>query len=170
MVKARNKLDGRIYAIKKIKLKGTENDDKIFREINYLSRLNHRYIVRYFATWLETVHRKRSGSVSGWDSGDESTDSDMTASHQKPTSTPSETEEDMLQFNLDDLAVKSRSGKSFPSIHFGEESSSRSTQDDEDDESSDDESADEGFTTESEVARPISRILYIQMVKQSLCL
>jgi hypothetical protein len=49
-------IDKKIYAIKKIKLRrgvdGTD-DAKIFREVNTLSRLNHRYIVRYYSAWIE---------------------------------------------------------------------------------------------------------------------
>ena len=51
MYKARHKLDGNIYAIKKIKLQkdmNSEENKRIRREITYLSGLNNRYIVRYF--------------------------------------------------------------------------------------------------------------------------
>lgn len=47
VVKAKNKLDGRFYAIKKIKLRPEDNEQKVFREVNALSRLNHQFIVRY---------------------------------------------------------------------------------------------------------------------------
>ena len=56
MYKARHRLDGNIYAIKKIKLKkdmNSEENKKIRREITYFSGLNNRYIVRYFQTWVE---------------------------------------------------------------------------------------------------------------------
>ena len=49
--KARHRLDGNIYAIKKIKLQkdmNSEENKKIRREITYLSGLNHKNIVRYF--------------------------------------------------------------------------------------------------------------------------
>lgn len=53
--KARHRLDGNIYAIKKIKLsdKDSEENKRIRREITYLSSLNNQYIVRYFQTWVE---------------------------------------------------------------------------------------------------------------------
>ncbi|KAL1916270.1 uncharacterized protein VTP21DRAFT_5887 [Calcarisporiella thermophila] len=55
VVKAKNKLDGRFYAIKKIRLdsRDTENTRKILREVTTLSRLHHQFVVRYYATWLE---------------------------------------------------------------------------------------------------------------------
>ena len=54
--KARHRLDGNIYAIKKIKLSdklNSEENRRILREISYLSSLNNQYIVRYFQTWVE---------------------------------------------------------------------------------------------------------------------
>ena len=54
VVKARNRIDNRIYAVKKIRLKTMQKDTKIFREVNALSRLSHRFIVRYYTTWVET--------------------------------------------------------------------------------------------------------------------
>ena len=52
--KAQHKLDGNIYAIKKIKLsRDNEENKRILREIKYLSGLNNQYIVRYFQTWVE---------------------------------------------------------------------------------------------------------------------
>src|ERR1700748_2737808 len=70
VVKARNKLDGRVYAIKKIRLRPSNNDAKIFREVTALAKLSHRNIVRcrfvfcfpsatkmsstrYMTTWIE---------------------------------------------------------------------------------------------------------------------
>ena len=40
--------------MKKIRLRTSQSDQKIFREVDTLSRLNHRYIVRYYTTWIET--------------------------------------------------------------------------------------------------------------------
>ncbi|KAJ3566582.1 hypothetical protein NP233_g6910 [Leucocoprinus birnbaumii] len=62
VVKARNKIDNRIYAVKKIRLKTQQSDTKIFREVNALSRLSHRFIVRYFTTWVETSENTNPSS------------------------------------------------------------------------------------------------------------
>ncbi|KAL0074206.1 kinase-like domain-containing protein [Phycomyces blakesleeanus] len=59
--KARNKLDGIEYAVKKIRLGqdleeefGKDNPyEKIFREIKNLARLEHQNVIRYYASWLE---------------------------------------------------------------------------------------------------------------------
>ena len=49
--KYRNKLDGQVYAIKKVALIG--NSSKEQKEIELLSTLNHKNIVRYFYCWVE---------------------------------------------------------------------------------------------------------------------
>lgn len=58
--RARNKLDGIEYAIKKIRL--AQRNPTIFREIKHLARLEHRNIVRYYSSWLQvtsfTVHEQ----------------------------------------------------------------------------------------------------------------
>jgi translation initiation factor 2-alpha kinase 4 len=53
VVKARNKLDGRFYAIKKISQRSASALKDTLSEIMLLSRLNHPYVVRYFTAWLE---------------------------------------------------------------------------------------------------------------------
>ncbi len=54
VVKARNKLDGRFFAIKKIRLSdGVQNDERTLREVTALSRLNHAHVVRYVTCWIE---------------------------------------------------------------------------------------------------------------------
>ncbi|KNC46184.1 serine/threonine protein kinase [Thecamonas trahens ATCC 50062] len=55
--KVRNRLDGRLYAVKKVVLDGFDSvtDSKIRREVITLSKLNHQYVVRYFQAWIEYV-------------------------------------------------------------------------------------------------------------------
>ncbi|KAI8372143.1 kinase-like domain-containing protein [Blakeslea trispora] len=70
--RARNKLDGIHYAIKKIRLgndieveeqKRSDNPyERIFREIKNLARLEHQNVVRYYSSWLE-FDESPSGSV-----------------------------------------------------------------------------------------------------------
>lgn len=66
VVKARNRLDGRFYAIKKIR--HTEDKlSKILNEVMLLARLNHQYVVRYFAAWLEDDHDFSSSAIDSSD-------------------------------------------------------------------------------------------------------
>ena len=51
--KARNKLDGRVYAIKKIVLYTPAMLTSTLSEVMLLSRLNHPYVVRYYTAWPE---------------------------------------------------------------------------------------------------------------------
>ncbi|KAK4527073.1 hypothetical protein GAYE_SCF34G4994 [Galdieria yellowstonensis] len=54
VMKVRNKLDGRIYALKRVAL--TEKllqERHILREVTTLSRLSHPHVVRYHHAWLE---------------------------------------------------------------------------------------------------------------------
>lgn len=67
VVKARNRLDGRFYAIKKIR-HAEDKLSKILNEVMLLARLNHQYVVRYFAAWLEDDHDFNSSAI---DSSDE---------------------------------------------------------------------------------------------------
>lgn len=62
VVKARNRLDGRIYAVKKILLEredgamakiGALHNQKLRREVTTISRMTHNNIVRYYQAWVE---------------------------------------------------------------------------------------------------------------------
>ncbi|KAI9646734.1 eukaryotic translation initiation factor 2-alpha kinase [Ciborinia camelliae] len=55
VVKARQKLDGQIYAIKKITQKSSAQLDDVLKEARLLSQLNHPSVVRYFSTWTEEI-------------------------------------------------------------------------------------------------------------------
>lgn len=52
VVKARNRIEGTFYAIKKIKHRAHKLDS-LLSEVLSLARLNHQYIVRYYGTWVE---------------------------------------------------------------------------------------------------------------------
>ncbi|KAA8527288.1 hypothetical protein F0562_034615 [Nyssa sinensis] len=56
VVLCKNKLDGRQYAVKKIRLKDKSPPvyDRILREVATLSRLQHQHVVRYYQAWFET--------------------------------------------------------------------------------------------------------------------
>ncbi|KAJ1921520.1 eukaryotic translation initiation factor 2-alpha kinase [Mycoemilia scoparia] len=64
VVKVRNRLDGRYYAIKRIKISADPRDkerEKILREVRTISGLQHQYIVRYYSTWEEEAPVKIKG-------------------------------------------------------------------------------------------------------------
>lgn len=61
VVKALHKLDGKTYAIKKIKakVKNKEESERLINEIRVLSGLQHPNIIRYFSSWLEINDKKQ---------------------------------------------------------------------------------------------------------------
>lgn len=83
--KCRNKLDNKLYAIKKIKFGRTDSAfvHKMLREVATLSSLHHQYVVRYYNTWIgseeddpwgETPDLNEGFSVSDSEEGSEETD------------------------------------------------------------------------------------------------
>ncbi|KAI0746241.1 Serine/threonine-protein kinase [Daedaleopsis nitida] len=145
VVKARNKIDSRIYAVKKIKLRDVGND-KIFREVSALSRLNHRFIVRYYTTWIET-----SEGLPLNNPGSESEESDRTDETNGLTSKPKRSSEGFdggyfTTYDLKDLDSAGTSRHStFPSIHFSRTSSQEDDDQDASDSSDDIFEADEDY-------------------------
>lgn len=81
VVKARNKLDGRYYAIKKIHASDSKLNS-ILQEVWLLSRLNHQYVVRYFGAWLEDDFQIYSDAVAGTSDEDDDSDTETEVSHQ----------------------------------------------------------------------------------------
>ncbi|KAI1316493.1 hypothetical protein EDD11_009906 [Mortierella claussenii] len=127
VVKARNKLDGRFYAIKKIKLDPKDNvtNRKILREVTTLSRLHHQFVVRYFTTWFEDANGG-SWSENKSDSEDDSEeddkeeedddDEDSVSSYDRSRRIVKDMKYDFLSEDA------SNRNQSYPNIHFGHRS------------------------------------------------
>ena len=105
--KARNKLDGRVYAIKKIVLHSSSMLTNTLSEVMLLSRLNHPYVVRYYTAWPED----HSGQETGLE--DESTD---------PSEELSKNEVMMSAFTQNTGALDFVSSSGYPKIDFDESS------------------------------------------------
>ncbi|KAI5201496.1 hypothetical protein AUEXF2481DRAFT_631903 [Aureobasidium subglaciale EXF-2481] len=143
VVKARNKLDGGVYAIKKVKQDSAAQLEHVLSEVMLLHRLNHAYVVRYYSAWVED---DLSGMVE-LDQESVSFAEDMTTSSG-----------DGIQFGMSSrgLDFVSSSGLG-DDIVFGEDS------DDDDDDDEDDEDDDEGSASGTETngrvasGRPIFR-------------
>ncbi len=56
VVKARNKIDNLVYAIKKVPLdpQNVDYNKKILREVTTLSRMHHERVIRYYQAWIES--------------------------------------------------------------------------------------------------------------------
>ncbi|GAA5860143.1 hypothetical protein JCM8547_009200 [Rhodosporidiobolus lusitaniae] len=74
VVKARNKLDGHLYAVKKIRLPTDPVlASKMIREVTIWSRMNHSHVVRYYSAWVEVDESFPSFSLVGSPSANETT-------------------------------------------------------------------------------------------------
>jgi serine/threonine protein kinase len=66
--KVRNRVDSRLYALKKVKLNPDNEtlNEKIMREVKLLSRLNHENVIRYYTAWneIETKEYRSSNNPS----------------------------------------------------------------------------------------------------------
>ncbi|KAI0954220.1 hypothetical protein AcV7_007513 [Taiwanofungus camphoratus] len=161
VVKARNKIDNRVYAVKKIRLRASQSDNKIFREVNALSRLNHRFIVRYYTTWVETSEPTSTAASSESDRETATTDGMTSVPHSK---SKGEGSADPFSIDWDDVGSESR--HSFPSIHFTRSGSATVEENGNDTSDSDDAFADIFGSANSGSTTPpptVSRTLYIQM-------
>ncbi|KAK5119947.1 hypothetical protein LTR85_007023 [Meristemomyces frigidus] len=129
VVKARNKLDGGVYAVKKVK-QAPQLLDQVLSEVMLLNKLNHAYIVRYFSTWVET-------DVSGAISESATTTTETTEEALEETTEDFSSEGPRMDFGFQStggLDFVSSSG--YPQIEFGD--------DDADEDASSDEEAGEG--------------------------
>lgn len=156
-----------IASVKKIRLRASQSDSKIFREVNALSRLNHRFIVRYYTTWVETSEPASTAASSESDRDTETADGDTSV----PDSRSRGSDDDPFLVDLDDLGSSSR--HSFPSIHFTRSGSADPEKGSESASSAetDGEGAFNGLFSSGPIIRlpvdpapTVSRTLYIQMV------
>ncbi|KAL4435382.1 hypothetical protein ABPG74_022865 [Tetrahymena malaccensis] len=71
--KVKNRLDSLNYAVKKIKLDINQKEltKKTLKEVNFLSRLQHNHIVRYYQAWLEKPDEKTLQEFDNSDEEDE---------------------------------------------------------------------------------------------------
>lgn len=175
------------FIVKKIKLNTstTLNDTKIFREIDALSRLSHRNIVRYYTTWIEEVeslsgNSSSASSDSGSGSGDETeTEGEGEGEDQSADGTVQFTDEELeltnpLSYDINELNVDSgRHSSSFPSIMFTD-GDLASTDDEGDSDGSSlglsnlmDRVPSRGPSSDGTLTPPprLSRVMYIQMVR-----
>ncbi|CCE62816.1 hypothetical protein TPHA_0D01770 [Tetrapisispora phaffii CBS 4417] len=160
VVKARNTLDSRYYAVKKIR-HTEEKLSTILTEVMLLASLNHQYVVRYYAAWLEEDMVNESAIISE-DEESSSSDEESSSSNEESSSSndDSNIEFKNSSFDEDDIfnhssIFESRtnlelndgnwdfiSNSGFPEIEFAnstninEEGEESNSSDDEGDESS----------------------------------
>lgn len=135
VVKARNKVDGGIYAIKKIKQDSTSQLEQVLSEVMLLHRLNHAYVVRYYSAWVED-------DVSGL------LDMDESAVSTSEDFTNTSTDSPGMDFGLSSRGLDFVSSSGYHNIEFG----------DDDDDDDDEHEQDEIGTSESDSDEDESRV------------
>ncbi|KAK2744973.1 hypothetical protein FQN57_004103 [Myotisia sp. PD_48] len=155
VVKARNKLDGRFYAVKKIPQKSAIALKDTLSEIMLLSRLNHPYVVRYFTAWIEEDFSQMD-------------DEDVVLSADEDTS-----EDDNVEFGFSTSGLDFISSSGYPKIEFGvdtdDEAESPSISDDDDAQKNptNGSTTEEGYSIRrirsGSQSRTVPTTLYIQM-------
>lgn len=180
VVKARNRLEGTFYAIKKIKHRANKLDS-LLSEVLSLARLNHQYIVRYYGTWVEEVE---STATSAFASDEEDLETESDENFESPLNARSSSyatghdnsfQIDYISNSFDthiEFAVSSDESDIDDMIEFANSTNSASVQD-----SSEDQSTEDGISSNAEpsfrkaltkqaalrtIDQPKS-ILYIQM-------
>jgi translation initiation factor 2-alpha kinase 4 len=109
VVKARKKLDGQFYAIKKITQKSSASLTEVLKEVRLLSQLSHPYVVRYYNTWTEEVPELSE------------TDDDTTEATEESTSALSIHAGPNIEFGASTGGLDFISSSGYPAIEFGYE-------------------------------------------------
>jgi translation initiation factor 2-alpha kinase 4 len=122
VVKARNKVDGRTYAIKKIKQKSAAALSNVLSEVMLLSQLNHPCVVRYYTAWPEedTLGMPEAGddestTLNSDESGSETDGSDNSANG--------------MAFSTSTGGLDFISSSGYPKIEFGSDGGSDEDED-----------------------------------------
>ncbi|CAO1626195.1 unnamed protein product [Sympodiomycopsis kandeliae] len=125
--KVRNRLDGGVYAVKKIRLDSSGEDggeEKTLREIGALARVNHPHVTRYYAAWIEETNTSTQDDLSSVASSyPTNTDTSEEVQQQRASkkgksldqSTSSSTDETPSEFSA---ATMQTQGRSY-SVSFG---------------------------------------------------
>ena len=144
VVRARNKLDGRFYAIKKIIQTSTSALSGVLSEIILLSSMNHPNVVRYYTAWIEEETADNTAIVA-------------TASDDSTSSSNSEPGASIIDFGHSASGLDFISSSGYPKIEFGydnndDEHNSMAIDEDSDDDDNDDDDNQLYSTNEALVA------------------
>lgn len=140
VVKARKKIDGQIYAIKKISQRASRTLTTTLKEVLTLSRLSHPAIVRYYDAWIEQVPDTSDND------GDTSTDGLQTGSDESD-----ESDEDDIPFGTStgglDFMSSANLGVGFEDDEMGSDDENEEVTDEEDEDDDEDTEGESGSRT-----------------------
>ncbi|TDZ74173.1 eIF-2-alpha kinase GCN2 [Colletotrichum trifolii] len=146
VVKARKKLDGQIYAIKKISQRSQASLTEILKEVRLLSQLSHPAVVRYYNTWVEEIADQS-------DTEGETSTEDMTEDSRDTIS-----QDPAIHFATSTGGLDFMSSSGYPQVEFGYDDSDAVDDSDEDDEDDDDDSDEESGSDDDDSHRPLVHV------------
>jgi eukaryotic translation initiation factor 2-alpha kinase 4 len=138
VVKARKKLDGMIYAIKKITLRSQATLSEVLKEVRLLSQSSHPAVVRYYNAWYEELPEFSDTE------GDTSTEDLNTEEESRDTVD----DDPNIQFATSTGGLDFMSSSGYPQVEFGYDDSDG--EEDESGDSNDEEDEDEDEAAEVE--------------------
>lgn len=141
VVRARNKLDGRLYAIKKITQTSASALSGVLSEIILLSSMNHPNVVRYYTAWIEDDRMDEMGiNTDISEDSASSSISNLRASH--------------IEFGHSNPGLDFISSSGYPKIEFGYESGGDEYGSEAVDDESESDKGDQARTTKSALLSP----------------
>jgi translation initiation factor 2-alpha kinase 4 len=131
----------------KVKLRRQEDEQKVLREVENLSKVNHQYIVRYVHCWFEDAPRKPASPPSASIFQNDQDQPNGEDQHSDPFS-----------INLDDLSSRRDTSTSFPRIRFVRPGEETDSDDDSEGSSSNGDQSSGGETAEPSqvILRPVA--------------
>ncbi|POS85437.1 hypothetical protein EPUL_003931 [Erysiphe pulchra] len=111
VVKARKRLDGQLYAIKKIVQKSSTSLDEVLKEVRLLSQLSHPSVVRYYNTWTE--------EISDWFETDENTTENDSIAIFNSSENLEATNSSSIECCDNTVGLDFMSSSNYPQIEFG---------------------------------------------------
>ena len=146
VVRARNKLDGRFYAVKKIVQTSAAALSGVLSEIILLSSMNHPNVVRYYTAWVEEERTDQADSASS-------------SSENSGNPSMSQIDSSRIDFGHSTPGLDFISSSGYPKIEFGYESGedeqdSEAVLDEDDDDERDDH---DGGPKDKNISSPVER-------------
>ncbi|GKT84907.1 protein kinase [Colletotrichum tofieldiae] len=146
VVKARKKLDGQIYAIKKISQRSQASLTEILKEVRLLSQLSHPAVVRYYNTWVEEIPDQSDTE------GDTSTE-DLNTEDSRDTISQGAA----IHFATSTGGLDFMSSSGYPQVEFGYDDSDAEEDSDEEEEDDEDDSEDESDSDSEDSSQAVGR-------------
>ena len=146
VVRARNKLDGRFYAVKKIIQSSTSALSGVLSEIILLSSMNHPNVVRYYTAWIEEERTEDDAPVS-------------TSSDDSTSISTSQIGASMIEFVHSAPGLDFISSSGYPKIEFGYDN-------DEDDDHNSEAVGDDSGDDDEDQLNPTNKALTIATASQ----